>query len=111
MLVIQRQISYDLWLLEFKWSFDIANFLEANDACCHFPFKYKGSNYNQCTRDGHHQLWCATQVDADGNYNGNWKNCDENCKGEFVINFWLKKIPIVTSGSEGLIEVKVIPPR
>ena len=67
----------------------IGNFLGVNehDACCYFPFKYKGSTYYECTLVLHHKLWCATTVDAKGNYNGNWKNCDKTCKGEFVINF------------------------
>ena len=24
--------------------------------------------------------WCATEVDKDGNYNGNWDYCKENCE-------------------------------
>ena len=50
-----------------------------NDGCCNFPFTYLGVTYKECTTVAHHKLWCATQVDADGNYNGNWKNCDKDC--------------------------------
>jgi len=51
-----------------------------SDDCCVFPFKYNDITYNQCTNANHDQTWCATEVDAHGNYNGNWKDCDENCK-------------------------------
>ena len=64
-----------------------------SDDCCVFPFTYNDITYNQCTHY-HDQAWCATEVDADGNYNGNWKVCNKNCiKGEQpVINFGLKQI-------------------
>ena len=52
----------------------------SNDSCCHFPFKYEGVTYNQCTKAKSARLWCATQVDADGEYIGEWERCDDNCK-------------------------------
>ena len=51
-----------------------------SDDCCIFPFAYNNITYNQCTNADHNQTWCATEVDADGNYFGIWKNCNENCK-------------------------------
>ena len=59
---------------------NFANILGTNDACCHFPFKFKGVTYNECTLAESSQRWCSTQVDAAGNYiGGKWKNCDEKC--------------------------------
>ena len=51
-----------------------------SDDCCIFPFAYNNITYNQCTNADHNQTWCATEVDAYGNYFGIWKNCNENCK-------------------------------
>ena len=53
---------------------------DPTDDCCVFPFTYNNITYNQCTNADHNQTWCATEVDADGNYYGIWKNCNENCK-------------------------------
>ena len=62
------------------------------DDCCIFPFTYNNITYNQCTKTGHiNQTWCATEVDADGNYNGNWKNCNENCKKGETFIYGLKQ--------------------
>ena len=33
---------------------------------CVFPFKFKGVEYNACTYAGSDYLWCATEVDDDG---------------------------------------------
>ena len=52
---------------------------DANKACV-FPFQYDGTSYNNCTTKDHDQLWCATEVDADGDYiDGQWGNCNSNC--------------------------------
>ena len=62
-----------------------SNNLFPNEICCHLPFKYRGVTYHTCTKVKHDQLWCATKVDAGGNYiKGIWKNCDKNCKFYFV---------------------------
>jgi len=42
---------------------------------CVFPFTYAQKTYNTCTRDGHSELWCATET-QDGNYvKGMWGDC------------------------------------
>ena len=56
---------------------------------CIFPFKYEGQKFDRCTsvdtEDG--SLWCATEVDKDGNVlDGRWGDCNENCP-EQVSNF------------------------
>ena len=62
--------------------------LYLSDVCCHLPFKYWGVTYHDCTKTNHDQFWCATDVDADGNYiKGKWQNCDKNCKSYFVLIF------------------------
>jgi len=51
---------------------------------CIFPFKYKGTTYNKCTKAGSEngQPWCATRVDADGTVVRNfWEDCEEGCPG------------------------------
>ena len=64
---------------------------DPTDDCCVFPFTYDNITFNQCTKTDHNQTWCATEVDAYGNYNGNWKNCNENCKkGETFIHIWIE---------------------
>ena len=70
----------------------IANDISDNhsDDCCVFPFIYGGITYNQCTYADWDQAWCATEVDAYGNYLG-WNNCNE---GEIVLNFGLKQYKI-----------------
>merc|ERR1712203_1319610 len=47
---------------------------------CVFPFQYDGLSYSSCTAIDSDQLWCATEVDADGDYiDGQWGNCNSNC--------------------------------
>jgi hypothetical protein len=42
---------------------------------CVFPFTYQSTTYDTCTKDGHDELWCATQTLA-GNYVvGMWGDC------------------------------------
>ena len=43
-----------------------------------FPFKYKGQTFTKCTTyNWYPKTWCATKVDANGNYvNGEWGECD-----------------------------------
>lgn len=60
-------------------------------AFCRFPFRYKDIEYNSCTTVDHmiassddaenHQGWCATKVDAHGDYvPHNWGVCEPDCK-------------------------------
>ena len=43
---------------------------------CVFPFIYKGKTYEQCTREDHHEPWCATKVDSNGVLvTGRWGPC------------------------------------
>ena len=49
-------------------------------SACVFPFQYDGTSYSHCTTKDHDQLWCATEVDANGDYvEGSWENCNGNC--------------------------------
>lgn len=46
---------------------------------CNFPFKYDGTEYNQCTNASHVRDWCSTQTDSSGNHvSGNWGDCDDS---------------------------------
>ena len=48
---------------------------------CVFPFIYRGDMYKECiAKDNFGNLWCATQVDSQGNYmDGKWGNCSLGC--------------------------------
>ena len=46
---------------------------------CRFPFKYQGVDYNECTMKDERYLWCATDVDVNGEYNGNFGWCSSSC--------------------------------
>ena len=50
---------------------------------CVFPFNYGGTSYSKCSTQDNPEPWCATEVDANGNYEpgiyGKWGNCDSNC--------------------------------
>merc|ERR1711892_1073286 len=49
---------------------------------CVFPFVFSGRIHNTCTTiDGDATPWCATSVDAAGNYAGTWEACEESCPG------------------------------
>ena len=50
---------------------------------CVFPFTLGNRIFNTCTTiDGDATPWCATQVDASGNYvAGNWEYCQSDCPG------------------------------
>ena len=54
-----------------------------NNGECTFPFINEGIEYNKCTPDENNTLWCATQVDENGQVDGdNWDYCDEKtCLG------------------------------
>lgn len=63
-------------------------------AFCRFPFRYKDVEYNMCTRVDHSltpdaveagvnstQGWCATKVDAHGDYvPHHWGICQQECR-------------------------------
>ena len=56
---------------------------------CMFPFIFKGQQFNNCiTGSKRTNPWCATQVDAFGNYiRGHWGYCGVNCPlGVVAIN-------------------------
>merc|ERR1719481_1509509 len=44
---------------------------------CVFPFTYKGTTYDKCTKvNGHKKPWCSTETDAKGQYiSGYWGYC------------------------------------
>ena len=46
------------------------------DCQCIFPFKADGVSYNSCSDPYGEGLWCATAVDATGEYSG-WGWCIE----------------------------------
>ena len=47
------------------------------NADCVFPFVFKHAVYRKCTKAHATKLWCATEVDSDGNYlYGKWGYCD-----------------------------------
>ena len=56
-----------------------------NGRDCVFPFKYKGTTYNQCTKKGSKNgvAWCANEVnDRTGVVvSGKWSDCDAGCPG------------------------------
>ena len=46
-----------------------------------FPFKYKGELYKKCTKENYDVLWCATEVDVNGNFiPGKWGKCGPDCR-------------------------------
>ena len=48
---------------------------------CQFPFTYDGVTYNGCTPVDHHDNWCSTSVDENGNHKyGKWGNCEAMCQ-------------------------------
>ena len=55
---------------------------------CVFPFDYKGFTHFDCITVEHDQLWCSTEVHANGGHvDGNWGNCGDECfsgKGLFT---------------------------
>jgi len=50
---------------------------EANPVTCPCAseWSYKGNNYNFCANPSGDTTWCATEVDANGKYNGNYAKC------------------------------------
>ena len=46
---------------------------------CVFPFIVGGETYNECTTEGKSTPWCATTVDADGNYKDNETCITSSC--------------------------------
>ena len=58
---------------------------------CVFPFRFDPDGYhsergvleNYCIKSNHNKLWCATQVDKDGNYlDDQWGECSDDCGTE-----------------------------
>ena len=73
---------------------------------CVFPFIYKQISYSQCIANDHTKLWCSTEVDANGKYNGKWGNCDSNCghsklRCSYLLPDVIKKYSIKTESSGG----------
>ena len=63
----------------------LLSFLEctANGQNCVFPFKYKGTEYNSCTKveSDNGKAWCALQLDSQGTViPRKWADCDLNCQ-------------------------------
>ena len=61
---------------------------KSNEPCV-FPFIFQGRQFNNCiTGSKRTNPWCATQVDAFGNYiRGHWGYCGVNCPlGVVAIN-------------------------
>ncbi|XP_040580268.1 uncharacterized protein [Lepeophtheirus salmonis] len=51
-----------------------------NGTACQFPFKYLGNTYNTCTTIHYRNTpWCATSIDARGNYTS-YGICRSNCQ-------------------------------
>ena len=58
---------------------------------CHFPFEYKGKNYDTCTKTNSKTYWCSTieiNTEAEGTYGDCSKNCDleDGTYCEIVVN-------------------------
>ena len=47
------------------------------DCECVFPFKYNGVLYNSCTDVDEERLWCATDVNEDQEFIGDYGLCRE----------------------------------
>ena len=43
---------------------------------CHFPFKYFGRVYKECTLKHSNDYWCATGAEYES---GEWGYCNEYC--------------------------------
>ena len=48
---------------------------------CVFPFDYYGTVYYACVQEESEYLdpWCATHVDSEGSYTGDWAECNSEC--------------------------------
>ena len=83
-------------------------------AFCRFPFRYKDVEYNMCTRVDHYltpdaveagvnstQGWCATKVDAHGDYvPHHWGICQPECrppKSIFFYTFFFKSLLLINN--------------
>ncbi|XP_065838285.1 uncharacterized protein [Oscarella lobularis] len=53
---------------------ELAERRTTDGSVCVFPFKYKGTQYDDCTSEGHDREWCATSVKKDQSYS-DWGNC------------------------------------
>ena len=52
-----------------------------NGQCCILPFKYNGKVYNNCTRDGSDEAWCAVRFPFIGNET-DWR---QDCTSKSVV--------------------------
>ena len=83
----QRLIRWNLyWNSISSGSFAAQNVVDTKSTSCGncvFPFIFNGRLINTCTTiDGDATPWCATSVDASGNYGGTWEFCEESsCPG------------------------------
>ena len=81
---VENRFSNSKFIVYFTITFsDVATTIGSR---CVFPFTYKGTTFNTCasaatSASSHPKLWCATGVDAEGNYDGNWANCGECMSG------------------------------
>ena len=48
---------------------------------CVFPMDYYGTVYYSCIKEEGDWIdpWCATEVDSDGGYIGEWAECNSEC--------------------------------
>jgi predicted outer membrane repeat protein len=59
------------------WCADSSGTADASSPCV-FPFIYEGVTYSECTDINHPvgALWCASAVSSDGEYTGEWGECE-----------------------------------
>jgi len=73
---------------------------KTGDCECIFPFTYPktGKKYTSCTADDHTEPWCATKVDSEGTYVGEWANCNDCKKGGTAVSTCDCKFPFLYKG-------------
>lgn len=70
------------------------------DRDCIFPFRYNGVAYDRCTMVDQNVPWCATAVDGEGNYVGEWGVCSSFVNnapsnyGEIEISFAARQLAL-----------------
>ena len=73
-------VVYELILLSLLLGGD-CSVRALNGECCIFPLKYNGKVYNNCTRDGSKEAWCAVKLPFFGTKT-NWRQA---CTGKSLI--------------------------